>query len=233
MNHANPHQEKAMSPDQAAFFKKHGFERGPAGGVVLRTCQIAVYVVESRGDIRSSFGVYVRHGEAAGAFWRDVEPIVRKDSLAEAINVGAGILGIVGCERFVKVITADGSSLSGWRVDETETNPLKGEPVTRSPKSNTVPVREVPVKLAALRELHAAGKGADYYDLAHALHNTADKLTREHTAFSGIEDMVASAADHGYKPSVQTSKHPSRTALADLFDAICELRGIASRAYRY
>lgn len=222
-----------MSPDQAAFFKKHGFERGPAGGVVLRTCQIAVYVVESRGEFSSSFGVYVRHGEAAGAFWRDVEPIVRKDTLAEAINVGAGILGITGAERFVKVITANGSSLSGWSVSE-EVNPLAGEPVPAAPRSNFIPVREVPAKLAAFRSARETGsKPADYYDLAHALHNTADRLTREHTAFSGIEDMVASAANHGYKPSVQTSKHPSRTALADLFDTICELRGIASRAYRY
>lgn len=222
-----------MSPDQAAFFKKHGFERGPAGGCVVRTMTISVWAIVERGEFSTAVAVYVFHGEPAAAFWRSQKPLVRVTTLAEALEIGASIFGITGSERFVKVVEPGGSSASGWHVDETETNPLKGEPVTRAPKSNTVPVREVPAKLAALRELHAAGKGADYYDLAHALHNTADKLTREHTAFSGIEDMVHSASAHGYKPSVQTSKNPSRTALADLFDAICELRGIASRAYRY
>lgn len=223
-----------MSPDQAAFFTKHGFRRGPAGGVVLRQCEIAVYVVESRGEFRSTFGVYVRHGEAAGAFWRDLEPIVRKDTLAEAIDVGAGILGIVGAERFVKIVMHDGSSLSGWSVSE-EVNPITGG--VRGNHAKFIPVREVAEKLSEFRILHAAaergGRAPAYYDLAHALHNTADKLTLEHTAFSGIEDMVFSAREHGYKPSIQTSKNPSRTALADLFDTICELRGIASRAYRY
>lgn len=224
-----------MSPDQAAFFKKHGFERGPAGGCVVRTMTISVWVIcEPQSAVsRGTFALYVFHGEPAAAFWRSSSPLLRKDTLEGAINAGAQIFGIVGAERFVKVVTPGGSSFSGWNVSE-EVNPLAGEPVAAGPRSNFIPVREVPAKLAEFRTMRDNGsKPADYYDLAHALHNTADKLTREHTAFSGIEDMVASAANHGYKPSVQTSKHPSRTALADLFDTVCELRGIASRAYRY
>lgn len=86
------------------------------------------------------------------------------------------------------------------------------------------------VEIEAAREMIEGYRQTGDWRTGNSLHLYADELTRRFTAFPGIESMI-NAQDHGYRPTLLDGESAVEL-LADLYDLICEKRGLPLRAHR-
>jgi hypothetical protein len=73
-------------------------------GTVIRSTEIAVYIVITHYNHRPEYGVYICHGVAGGAFWKNSAPLVRCESLEKAQDTAETIFGIYGSGKFAEII---------------------------------------------------------------------------------------------------------------------------------
>lgn len=73
-------------------------------GTVTRETKIAVYIVDNAGSFQR-FGVYLKHGVAGGAFWRNSAPLVRCNTIEEARDVAETLFGYAGAGEFAAVVS--------------------------------------------------------------------------------------------------------------------------------
>lgn len=83
--------------------KKAGFSQ-PMGNVVTRKTEIAVYIVDNAGSFQR-FGVYLSHGVAGGAFWRNSAPLARFNTIDEAKGFAEILFGYAGAGEFATVVS--------------------------------------------------------------------------------------------------------------------------------
>ena len=74
-------------------------------GTAVRATKIAVYIVIRFENTRASFGVYLSHGVAGGAFWRNSSPLTTCHTIDEARAVAETLYGVAGSGQLANLVS--------------------------------------------------------------------------------------------------------------------------------